>query len=78
MLSPYVVIGALEGSTAIGWSDLSSIWTALTGQISSTTIVNSCHVLKLYVGFWELFLCRISYRCKTKAFGTCSHNAFIL
>lgn len=39
MLSPYIVIGALEGSTAVGWSDLSSIWTALTSQISATTIV---------------------------------------
>lgn len=28
-----------EGSTAIGWSDLSSVLSAITGQISVTTVI---------------------------------------
>lgn len=28
-----------EGATAIGWSDLSSVLTAITAQISTTTVI---------------------------------------
>lgn len=32
-------IGVVEGSGAIGWSDLSSVLTAMTSQISVTTVI---------------------------------------
>lgn len=38
-MSPYVVIGAFEGATTVGFSDFQSIITAITSQISVTTIV---------------------------------------
>lgn len=38
MLSPYVVIGAIEATT-VSWSDLSTVWTALTTQITVANIL---------------------------------------
>ena len=39
-LMPLLLLGRIgEGGTAIGWSDLSSIVSAMTGQISVSTIV---------------------------------------
>ena len=32
-------MGFLAESSAIGWSDLSSVLTAITGQISATTVI---------------------------------------
>lgn len=32
-------IGVVEGSGTIGWSDLSSVLTAMTSQISVTTVI---------------------------------------
>lgn len=32
-------IGVVEGSGSIGWSDLSSVLTAMTSQISVTTVI---------------------------------------
>ena len=38
-MSPYVLIGAFEGATTISYSDFQSIISAMTGQISVSSIV---------------------------------------
>lgn len=38
-MSPYLVIGAFDGATPIGYTDFQSIITAITNQVSVSTIV---------------------------------------